>query len=117
MDEKVKKYIDKQTSLQKEIIQKVRKIFFKAIKNCEESFGWGVIALDNNRFYLVGLKEWVHVGFAINGLTKAEIAEFEGSGKNMRHIKIKELKDIDEKRLLRLIKMVHKKSICVEEKK
>jgi hypothetical protein len=115
MDEKVNQYIDKQKSPQKEIILALRKIFFKTIKNCEEKFGWGVISLDGNRFYLVGLKEGVHIGFAIDGLSKEEVAQFEGAGKTMRHIKIKTIEDIDEKKLVSFIKLVHKKSVGVKE--
>lgn len=113
MNDKVEKYIAKQKSPQKAIIQKLRKIFSQAIKNCEEDFGWGVITLDQKRFYLAGLKDKVHIGFSINGLTKKEMSEFEGSGKTMRHIKIKSLGEIDEKKLTKLIKLVHKKSSCV----
>lgn len=112
LDQKVKQYINKQEPLQKKIILALRKIFFETIKNCEEKFNWGVISLDKNRFYLAGLKEKVHVGFAVSGLSKKEIEEFEGSGKTMRHIKIKSIESIDKKKIINLIKMVHKKSKC-----
>ena len=36
MDKQVSEYIDKQKSPQKEIIQKVRKIFQKTLQSCEE---------------------------------------------------------------------------------
>lgn len=112
MDAKVKEYIHKQKSPQKEILLKVRKIFFKAIKNCDEKSAWGVVAFSGNRFYMAAIKDKVHVGFAINGLTKEEIAQFEGSGKTMRHIKIRSLDGIDEKKLTKLIKLVDKKAVC-----
>ena len=117
ISEKVKEYIDKQKSPQKEIILKVRKIFFKTIRNCEEDFDWGVISLDQGRFYLVGLKDKVNVGFSIKGLSKEEINEFEGKGKTMRHIKISDMDGIDEKRLVKLIKLAHSKSTSVSCKK
>jgi len=56
----------------------------------------------------------VHVGFAINGLSKEEIRLFEGSGKTMRHIKIHSLDDIDEKKLVELIQLVDKKTTCIQ---
>jgi len=37
---------------------------------------------------------------------------FDGSGKTMRHIKIPSLENIDEKSLVKLIRMVDKKAIC-----
>jgi len=39
---------------------------------------------------------------------------FEGSGKTMRHIKIHSIDDIDEKKLVELIKMVDKKTTCIQ---
>jgi len=114
MDEKVKQYIDKQKSPQKEIILSVRKIFFKIIKNCEEKYGWGVIVLCGGKFYIAAMKSRVHVGFSIIGLDKEEITLLEGGGKTMRHIKIPDLASIDEAKLEKLIALVDKKAKCVE---
>lgn len=112
MDKQVVKYIEKQKSPQKEIIQKVRNIFLKTLPNCKEKIAWGVIALEEGKFYIAAMKNRVHVGFAINGLSKKEIDLFEGSGKTMRHIKIHSLEDIDEEKFAKLIKLVDKKAIC-----
>jgi hypothetical protein len=112
MDEQVDEYIKKQKSPKKEIIQKVRNIFLKTLPSCEEKITWGTIVFAGGKFYLAAMKNRVHVGFAINGLNKEEIGLFEGSGKTMRHIKIHSLEDIDEKKLVKLIKLVDKKTIC-----
>ena len=112
MDKQVDEYIEKQKSPQKEIIQKVRNIFLKTLPSCEEKSAWGVIAFAGGKFYIAALKNRVHVGFAINGLNKEEICLFEGSGKTMTHIKIHSLEDIDEKKLVKLIKLVDEKAIC-----
>ncbi len=112
MDKQVCEYIEKQKSPQKEIIQKVRKIFQETLSNCEEKMAWGVITFVKGKFYIAAMKNRVHVGFAITGLNKEEISMFEGNGKTMRHIKIPSLEDIDEKTLVKLIKMVDKKAIC-----
>ena len=114
MDKKVKDYIEKQKSPQKEIIKKVREIFLKTLPGCEEKSAWGVIVLEDGKFYIGAMKTRVHVGFAINGLTKEEVGLFEGSGKTMRHIKIPSLDDIDEKKLVKLIKLVDKKATCIQ---
>ncbi len=114
MDEKVKEYIKKQKSPQKEILEKVRKIFLKTLKNYKEESKWGVIAFAGGKFYIVALKNNVNVGFAINGLTKEEIGLFEGGGKTMRHIKIPSLESIDEKKIVKLIRLVDKKAVCTE---
>jgi hypothetical protein len=73
---------------------------------------WGAVTFAGGKFYIAAMKNRVHVGFTINGLNKEEISLFEGSGKTMRHIKISSLEDIDEKKLVNLIKMVDKKAIC-----
>jgi hypothetical protein len=114
MDRKVEEYIEKQKSPQKEILRKLRRIFQKTLPNCEEKSAWGVIAFAGGKFYIAAMKNRVHVGFAINGLSQEEIDLFEGSGKTMRHIKIHSLEDIDENKLITLIKLVDKKAICSE---
>jgi uncharacterized protein YdhG (YjbR/CyaY superfamily) len=112
MEKQVKDYIEKQKSPQKEIIQKVRKIFKKTLPNCEEKMRWGVITFMMGKFYLAAMKNRVHVGFAITGLDKDEIDLFEGTGKTMRHIKIPKLENIDQEKLVNLIEMVNNKAIC-----
>jgi len=112
MYEQVNDYIQKQKSPQKEIIQKIREIFLKTIPNHEERMRWGVITYGAGRFYVAAMKTRVHVGFAITGLSKDEIRLLEGSGKTMRHIKIPTLEDIDEEKIVNLIKIVDKKAIC-----
>jgi hypothetical protein len=112
MNDEIKKYIDKQKTPQKDLLERVRKIFLKAIPNCDEKMAWGVITFAEKKFYLAAFKERVHVGFAINGLNKEEISQFEGGGKTMKHIKIQTLQDIDEKKLTKLIKLVNEKTAC-----
>jgi len=114
MDKKVKEYIEKQKSPQKEILQRLRDIFNKNLPKCQEQSKWGVVTYANGKFYIAAMKTRVHVGFAINGLDKEEIALFEGSGKTMRHIKINSLDEINEEKLVKLIRLVDKKAICGE---
>jgi len=112
MDKQVNDYIQKQISPQKEILLKVRKIFEETLPNFEEKRAWGAVTFAAGKFYMAAMKNRVHVGFAITGLTKDEIALFEGNGKTMRHLKISSLEGIDEKKLAELIEMVEKKAIC-----
>ena len=112
MDKEIAHYIDKQSSPQKESLKKVRKLILETIPGCEEKITWGVIGFAGGKFYIAAMKNRVHVGFAINGLSKEEISLFEGSGNTMRHIKIHSPADIDEKKLVTLIKMVDKKAFC-----
>ena len=112
MEKQVNEYINKQKPALKEILQKVRKIFHETLPDCEEKMGWGVVTFAAGKFYIAAMKNRVHVGFAITGLSSDEINLFEGSGKTMRHIKIPTLERIDEKRLVDLIKLVNEKAIC-----
>ena len=112
MEKQVDEYIDKQKSPLKEILQKVREIFHETLSNYEEKMAWGVPTFASGKFYIAAMKNRVHVGFAIAGLSVDEISLFEGSGKTMRHIKIPTLESIDKNRLIKLIKMVNEKAIC-----
>ena len=112
MDEQVNGYIEKQKSPQKEILQKVRKIFQKTLPSYEEKMAWGVVTFAGGKFYVAAMKNRVHVGFAITGLNKEEINKFEGSGKTMRHIKIQTVEDVDKTALAKLIGLVDKKASC-----
>jgi uncharacterized protein YdhG (YjbR/CyaY superfamily) len=112
MDQKVKTYIENQKSPQKEILQQVREIFLETLPNCKEKMGWGVITFAAGKFYVAAMKNRIHVGFSVNGLSEDEIKLFEGSGKTMRHIKIPRLEDVDKETLVNLIEMVDKKTTC-----
>jgi hypothetical protein len=66
----------------------------------------GVPSYENGKYYFVALKDHVNIGFSIKGLSKDELALFSGSGKTIRIIEIKSLKDINEKEIVKLLKIV-----------
>ena len=105
MDLKVQQYIHKQKSPQREICLKLREIILRAFPDTKEEMKWGVPAFSSGRFYIGALKNQVNLGFSINGLTKKQLALFEGGGKTMRHIRIRTLSDINEKKIVKLLKM------------
>ena len=110
MDQKVEDYFEKQTSPQKEILKVLRKIFQNTLPDHKEQFAWGVVVYASGKFYIAAMKNRVHVGFAITGLSPEEIDWFEGTGKTMRHIKIYSLEEIDEEKMVELINLVNKKA-------
>jgi hypothetical protein len=63
---------------------------------------------------MVGLKDHVNLGFSVKGLNKKEMDNFEGKGKLMRHLKFFSLDEIDEKKVVKLLKLVKRKSKCEE---
>jgi len=105
MDIKVKNYLDNLSSPQKEICKKVRQIIVKSFPNLEESLKNGVPSYED-KYYIVGLKDHVNIGFSIKDLTPEELKLFEGKGKLMRHIKVYSLDEIDEKHIIKLLKIV-----------
>ena len=111
MDKDVDKYIKKQKSPQKEIVRKLRRIILKTFPKIKEEMKMGVPWYEG-KYYLVALKDHVNIGFAVKGLSKKELELFEGRGKLMRHIKLYSLKDIDEKKIVKLLKLVKKKGSC-----
>jgi putative endonuclease len=112
MDTKVKEYIDKQKSPQKEICLQLRELILKTYPTAKEEIKWGVPAYDGGRFYLGAMKKQVNLGVSIRGLTKDRIALFEGSGKTMRHIKVRTPADIKAKKIAKLMKIAGK---CAED--
>jgi hypothetical protein len=73
---------------------------------------WGVVTFADGKFYIAAMRNRVHVGFAVTGLSNKEIGMFEGNGKTMRHIKVPTIESINRESLAKLIKMVSKKAIC-----
>ena len=110
MSKEVSDYIKKQRSPQKEICQRLRKIIKKAFPGIEETM-WVGVPWYGTRYYIVALKDHVNIGFPIKGLYKKELSLFEGKGKTMRHIKIYSVADIDEKQIVKLLKIA-KKAKC-----
>ena len=109
---KVDDYINQQGSPQKEICQRLRELILKVLPGVKEEMKWGAPVFAEGKFYIGAFKKNVNLGFSIKGLTKEEIALFEGSGKTMRHIKVYTVADIDEERIAGLLKLVDKKAEC-----
>ena len=106
MGNKIDAYIDKQESPQKEICKQLRKIISETITGANEEMKWGVPAFANGKLYIVALKDHVNLGFSIEGLTKEDLALFDGGGKTMKHIAIASLEDLDIERINKLFQLV-----------
>ncbi len=115
MDNNIDTYIQKQPSPQKEILQKLRQILHTTIPEITEQMKVGVPCYGCTKeepcgkYYIVALKDHVNLGFSLKGLSKKEQSLFEGTGKTMKHIKIYSLEEMDEKRIIELIKLVNEK--------
>ncbi|MFC1917095.1 DUF1801 domain-containing protein [Chloroflexota bacterium] len=105
MSNKVDDYINKQKSPQKEICQNLRAILLRTFPNIREEMKLGVPWYEG-KYYMVALKNYVNLGFSVEGLSRKEIGLFEGSGKTMKHIKIHSLEEINEEKIVALLKVV-----------
>jgi hypothetical protein len=110
MSNQIDDYINRQGSPQKEICQRLRRLILKTIPEAKEKMMWGVPAFAGGRFYIVALKDHVNLGFAIKGLAKENMTLFDGGGKTMKHIEVDKAENIDEKRIIKLLKLVAQKT-------
>ena len=108
MNEEVENYIEKQKSPQREICHKLSNIILKTFPDIKEEMKLGVPWYEG-KYYIVALKEHVNLGFSLEGLSKEETGLFEGGGKTMKHIKISSLNEIDETKIVKLLKVVKDK--------
>ena len=105
MNKGVDDYIEKQKLPQKEICKKLREIILETFPGIEEEMKLGVPWYEG-KYYIVALKDHVNLGFSLEGLSKKEIELFEGGGKTMKHVKISSLDEIDEKKIVELLRVV-----------
>lgn len=105
MDKAVDDYIEKQKSPQKEICRVVRRIILETFPGIREEMKLGVPWYEG-KFYIVSLKNYVNLGFSLEGLSPEEVKLFEGGGKTMKHIKLRSPDEIDEPKIVGLLRLV-----------
>jgi hypothetical protein len=98
--------LEKQTSPEKEICQQLRAIILKTFPDIKEEMKRGVPTYGDGEFYNVSLKDHVNLGFSMAHLSKEEEQLFDGSGKTMKVIGIQSVDDLDEQKIVKLLKLV-----------
>lgn len=97
MNAQVTTYIDEASPEQKKIMQLIRKLIHEALPGATEQYKWGrpVFRLNKDFAYLQTTKSHVNLGFF--NFEKLDVPQnrLEGSGKSMRHVKLKTPDDID----------------------
>ena len=100
MDKQINEYINNAPKEQKEIMQIVRSLIHENVENVKEVFKWSrpVFKSTKDFAYLQANKNYVNLGF-YNGFEKLNDPKgvLEGTGKTMRHIKLKSISDINSK--------------------
>ncbi|MDF1699219.1 MAG: DUF1801 domain-containing protein [Saprospiraceae bacterium] len=107
-DKRVDAYIAKQKSPQKEVCIALRKIILDTYPEITEEMKWGVPSYGNGTYYFVALKTHVNLGFSIKGLSKEQIALFQGTGKTMRIIEINSVNEIEPQKIVTLLHLIKK---------
>jgi hypothetical protein len=97
MNEQVTEYIDQAVDYQRDIMHAIREIIHATVEDVEEAFKWSrpVFSKGKDFAYLKTAKTYVSLGF--NSFQKLDDPDnlLEGTGKDMRHIKIRKLEEIN----------------------
>ncbi len=99
----VDQYIKKFAGEKQAILKRLRAIILNTFPELVEEMKMGVPWYGGS-FYLVALNDHVNMGFCLGGSLKKHAKELEGSGKYMRHVKFRSLDDVNEGKLVRLMK-------------
>ena len=102
--------MEKQGLPQREICQKLREIVLKTFPSIKEEMKWGVPTYADGKCYIVALKDHVNLGFSLAALPAEEQRELQGSGKTMKHLEFRSVKEIDENRIAELLKLALEKT-------
>ena len=90
---------------QRKLTGKLRTIVKKALPNAEEKIKWGnptYVLKGKNVAWILNYKEHVDLGFFKGAMMKSPLLE--GTGKGLRHIKIRGEKDIKEREFAALVR-------------
>ena len=99
----VNQYMEKFSGERLVILKRLRAIILKTFPDLKEEMKMGVPWYGGS-FYLVALKDHVNMGFCFGGSLKKHAKELEGSGEYMRHIKFHSLQEVNEEKIVRLMK-------------
>jgi hypothetical protein len=97
MNEQVSGFINEAPTEQREIMETVRKIIHEAVPGVQEEFKWSrpVFTKGKDFAYFKTAKGYVTVGFFQSQKLDDPDGLLEGTGKDMRHIKIRKPGDLN----------------------
>lgn len=110
MNSEVTNYIQNSAEEQVGILKDLRALVFSVVPNVNEQFKWGrpVYGLEKDFCYLATTKKHVTFGFFKFEKVITNKNLIEGTGKDMRHIKINKASQIVEYQLSKMIEEVLK---------
>ncbi|MDX9941592.1 MAG: DUF1801 domain-containing protein [Bacteroidales bacterium] len=97
MNQEVSKFIDSAPSGQKEIFESLRKLIHKHVAGVKEEIKWGrpVFSTARDFAYFKSAKNYATLGFFKASQIDDPKGILEGTGKDMRHIKLRTPADMD----------------------
>lgn len=97
MNEQVTRYINEAPPKQQEIMEVLRQLVRATVPGVKEEFKWSrpVFRSDKDFAYLKTARAYVTLGFFKFEKLRDVHGRLEGTGKDMRHIKLKTVQDID----------------------
>ncbi len=110
MNEQVTQYINEAPEEHKQIMHELRQLLHEAVSQVEESFKWSrpIFSTHTSFAYLLANKNHVNLGFNDASKLNDPKGLLEGTGKDMRHIKIKKVADIDRELMVEWFKAAAK---------
>ncbi len=105
-------YIEALPAEQRPVVARLRELIHEAAPGCLEAFKWSRPIFGNGKdfAYLKANKNHVNLGFNKGSELEDPEGLLEGTGKGMRHVKVKDINDIPEEALFRLIREAAVKS-------
>ncbi len=99
MNAQVTEFINNAPADQKAMMEKLRNIIHQAVPDVTEEFKWGrpVFKKTKDFAYFKSAKAYLTLGFFNYTNLRDDNGLLEGTGKDMRHIKLKNAGNIDEK--------------------
>jgi hypothetical protein len=90
-------YINEAPAEQKQIMETIRQLLYQAVPGVTENYKWSrpVFSAAKDFAYLKTTKAYVALGFFSVEKLEDKAGLLEGTGKDMRHIKIRQAADID----------------------
>jgi hypothetical protein len=97
MNQQITAYIENAPSEHKTIMQTIRSLIHESVPEVTEEYKWSrpVFRVKKDFAYLKTSKNYVTLGFNNYQKIHDPGGKLEGTGKDLRHIKLRSLKDID----------------------
>lgn len=97
-NETVTKYINDSPPQQKKLLETLRQLIHTTISETSEDIKWGIPVFTKTKIFTYLRSTKNHVALGLYNIEKIKDPNgiLDGTGKNMRHLKIKKIEDIDE---------------------